>query len=632
MRRSALTIAVLLAAAPLAAQSETRQPQPTGYARAVLSLGVPGSVEPDKSVPVDVTAADDRGIQEVIVRLGDDVVRIPGERRQRVSRSLLLPGRGDVRDAQLEVVVVDVTGARGEPVTRQLAVRRDQELASDPEWIRGMLPHLLDDGYAERVSPFSKEDDSVIRLPEDDRPWWVRWTEKGGPAPFDYQKECGPGAQTITPFGGVLECWLAKYPNVAQVLIWQELDANAGPVDQNGVHKGVVTPLEYKDWPFARKADLYGAFYWHWKWLHDGLGPFFGTQVPAVPPNQLALEDHDGLLTILSYDDAWWRFANQVGLSLAVEIGGFVPWSITSYKTVDLKELLYSGSFYQPGYYHWNGADTGTFHSVTGYAINGYSLPAPPVTAFKFLVDNDVLRSSAFYTVGKMLDWGRSRFYHTYAFLDINDGTDALSAQAFWSYRGVTPATRVVLKTLWKNPQTGDTFGDFEHHVIGCFGISYFLRSMLRAANIPVQTSVGNIGQTGHTAPIFLTIGHAMSHGDDAHSSYNYVKTTPMYPAHELLVPMAQYYQWFYGPDMPFGTGKPNVGRQVQEIALDRLSDNLLTRYCSDKQMALDPVNGTVGEFFVSDDYPLYTVPQLEAMHLWTKLKVKAAAKGFCVP
>ena len=94
----------------------------------------------------------------------------------------------------------------------------------------------------------------------------------------------------------------------------------------------------------------------------------------------------------------------------------------------------------------------------------------------------------------------------------------------------------------------------------------------------------------------------------------------------------SKFNDWFFGPNItdPYH----NVGRQVLELSLEWLSNDLLTRYCADKAANKTHANGSVAQAFIDaySSVPYYTVQELEAMDLWTKLSVKAAKLGYCKP
>ena len=77
-----------------------------------------------------------------------------------------------------------------------------------------------------------------------------------------------------------------------------------------------------------------------------------------------------------------------------------------------------------------------------------------------------------------------------------------------------------------------------------------------------------------------------------------------------------------------------NIDRVIIETSVQYLSNELLTRYCSDKAANKTHANGSVYDFFTDGGYytanPYYTVQQLEAMKLWDKLGAKAANLNYC--
>jgi hypothetical protein len=163
--------------------------------------------------------------------------------------------------------------------------------------------------------------------------------------------------------------------------------------------------------------------------------------------------------------------------------------------------------------------------------------------------------------------------------------------------------------------------------------MSFFTKELLRAVNIPVFTSTGNIGKTLHTTPFFRTLGYTMSHGDDMYDRAN--QATPVFPGEWLLITNQNFDYWFNGPGQLGPNGSSNVGRQADyDVPIKSLSDDLVQRYCADKQSNATHDNGTVAAFFYDNVYgvTIYTVQQLEGMNLWDQLGTKAAAMGLCTP
>lgn len=436
-------------------------------------------------------------------------------------------------------------------------------------------------------------------------PWWIKWFEQGGPEGFDWKTTCADWISGIGPFGEVLKCWLDLYPNVAESLVWEDVNLDTG----------TVTAAAYPSWSQTRKLELNVAFFYAWEWLHGGLDWFNGEYLFDPPDNQIALADDDSVETGLTKDDAWKLYLGTVAHSLALEIGGFVPWSIVGYNTQDLELLLHSKNFYAAGDHHWSSLDsngqTKQFHYV-GYLIDGWVVPPRPVTAFEFLVNQNILRSDHYKTITRLLFWSQHHMAHWAG------GFDAQNMEAYWQYRGWAPASRIMSGTTYEDPDSSYTNGPYSWSV-GCHGTSYFYRALMRLANIPVHYYY--LEGCGHGMPVFSTISRTLSHGDDV---YTYTLSHPPFPPDLLLISLNAFNMMFFGSDGDCG----NVGRRVAQIAIDWLPDSLVHDYCDDVWNGASHAEGEVFQWFSL----WYTLADLESTDLWGRLADRATDLGFCSP
>ena len=420
------------------------------------------------------------------------------------------------------------------------------------------------------------------------------------------------------------------HPEVRSHLIWEDLKYTS--TDQIGTPKGEADPVVYDDWTSMNKGLLDEYFYHAYNYLKSGAKVFGGPPIPDIPTNQITLDDAEEPYTFFFQSDARRLYLATVAHSLALEIGGFVPWSVTTYTPEDLEILFNSYHLLTVGYLSWT--FNGKFRSYTGYTpkgkARGYLIPAPPVTTFNFLLANNMIQGNHINTVGKFLEWGGKHQIHLGGNGSPLGNYPALWYESVWHYRGYAPAARMMSLTLYEDPFTNTTVGNGPMAwTDGCDGASTFLQAELRAANIPVAY-VHPMGGTGHSAPLFRTIDRTLSNGDDVFL-LNSAKSTPEGPAKSLLISVAKFNDWFYGPNVtdPYH----NVSRQPTELELEWLSNNLLTRYCADKANNKTHANGSVFQTLIDyNSVPYYTVQELEAMDLWTKLSVKAAKLGYCTP
>ena len=185
--------------------------------------------------------------------------------------------------------------------------------------------------------------------------------------------------------------------------------------------------------------------------------------------------------------------------------------------------------------------------------------------------------------------------------------------------------------TQYEDPITHQQFGAGKRSwAEGCPGSAGFAQAVMRAVNIPVAY-VYPTGLTAHSTALFRTIGKTLVHADDMDDS-TWIKFTPTLPGPAILVPIATFNDWMFGPNLP--DPYYNIDRALVEASVQYLSNELLSRYCADKAANKTHANGSVFQFFTGSGYysanPYYTVQQLEAMKLWDKLAAKAANLNYC--
>lgn len=604
----------------------------------IVDVSAPAQVQLGQSFDVVVTAADHRGSGVVEIIVGDYVTRVPLNGRRELSTVVTVPPVRHAGPIPLRARVVALEGrSAGEPYVATIDTTLDHALADPPDpdiQLRMFRSMQSERDYAIRTGLLETLKPNVQVRAVDPRPWWTRWQDSNGPKRFDWSV-CG--VSTLNPSlpdaaGGILNCWLNLHPNVRNRIVWIEVDSNAGGLDVHGNVKGTVTKMPYSSWTVTMKLQLGAAFFYAYQYLHGGATWFNGQWLPPVPPNQMVLADQDSARTKILRDDAWALYLGTIAHSLALEIGGFVPWSITNYQPLDLDVLFNADSMLDPEWQDFMLNDE-VHISGSAYWVSNM-IAAPPTTTFEFLLENNAIRSTQLTTVEQYLAWARKALAHTGGYEDgmgghTSGGQKAADAEAYWGYRGETPAAAVMSGTIFIAP--GGGVHPLTSWVFGCPGVSYFTQAALRVVNIPVQ--IDNPAGV-HTAPLFWTIDRALSHGDEVYG-YGQAHATPMYPPGAILIPIATYDDWFYGAGQLGTAGIANVGRQVRyELPLTWLSDELLQRYCADKASNATHATGTVAKFFrdTTNNATVYSVTQLESMNLWQKLGAKAASLGYCSP
>lgn len=590
-------------------------PQPRGAPKRVqfVRVDAPPEAAPGTTLRVRVHAFDTAGIESVEVALGAER-RVVSARTPRgparngtwwfevaapktgaLALGAVLTGADGARRAAEPGLVVAAAPApelEGTPTAETLARRVEDWRASG---------RLETEAYG-RGPDYGI--DASPDLPPTIEDWWVKWRAQGGGQPFDASQLCD-GVTEIGPDGAVLRCWLDRNPLIALSLRWDEILVN-----------GQIHPDYYPFWPESRKAELDLAFAAAHAWLASGLTlPF---PIPPDPATNQRPPTSELSIVMLTESQAWGLYLRTVAFQLALEIGGFVPWSVLDYDLDDLGNLFHSSAMFL--------AAERTFEGVaaTGY-WPGAVLHAYPRTTFQFFVDQDILRPTHHATITRLLAWSGTHLAHYSNFNgDIDDVTDMQAAYMHWNYYGTGPVQRMLAGTIRANTNWVASW------TRGCSGTCPFYRSILRTINIPAEVLWGD-GEDGtphlggHTVPIFPTIGKALSHGDDVLNWTGFIAgiTPPpaSIPLSRLFVPWDTWVDWFYTHP------GDNVGRQRDvEIPLDVLTDEMLDLYCFDQALGSSHAESAIAEY-LSDHH---TVAELEAQNLWQRLATKANSLAWC--
>lgn len=373
-----------------------------------------------------------------------------------------------------------------------------------------------------------------------------------------------------------LDAWLTDNPSISGCILWE---------DASGPHP-------WSSWSAGWKAELRQAF---------DLAQSRGTiAVLDVPPNQATFTDTDNVTTVLAAADAWAYYKASVAQSLSAEIGAHFPWSLHAYSPDQLVQLFDSREMF-----HW-------IASPAGYRIesaHGHIVPAPPASSYAFLSTSSLIGHTRLDTLARIIDWCRANLVH------FSGGTTAANMSEQWQYRGWPPMMRVLSGTpLTSHPELG-----IMHRTAGCWGTTGLLRAFMRVLNIPVKL----VHPGGHAQPWFMADGRYLSHGDDPYNALG--RATPPVPAGEIPIDQATFDAWF-GAGVSAADKLNNVGRRMRELAIIYLPNYLLHKYCSDIANGKTHANGEVFDTLSLN----YTVAQLEAQNLWTRMDAKIAGFGGC--
>jgi hypothetical protein len=303
-----------------------------------------------------------------------------------------------------------------------------------------------------------------------------------------------------------------------------------------------------------------------------------------------------------------------VGHSLALEYTGALSWSVTGFSAQSLATLFDSRSFFSMA----------TAFGFGGYVVVGQVLPAPPMVTYGFMTSNKLIAGTRVATIARVFDWARGSSCNgtTGAGCGMShylNGYTAKNAVDHWQYRGLAPVSRILSGTV----NYADPERRLRSWTPGCHGTNYFLMSLLRAVNIPVQY----VTAAGHATPFFPAEGLYLDHGDDLYNRYVRITTTgETIPSQEYFLTADQWNAWF-GAGVPEQTQLSNISRRiVGELVVKYLPDYSLWNRCEDIRLGLS----TPQSALASDLSPWYTVADLDALNLWQRLDAKIASLGGC--
>ena len=391
----------------------------------------------------------------------------------------------------------------------------------------------------------------------------------------------------------MLKLWLDAHPNVANALLFRGKD-----------YQGT-----WPDWPDGLRQDLAQRWQAMVGWYGAGMPSpdpaSFTDPIPRVDgdPSQ----NYDGFM--MPAGRGRRMHLSHMANGLALEMTGRVPWSITTYSDEHL-DILFSPTYW----FHYSEPP---YVTIEGYYYEDLMTPATPAHVMRFFTANDLLGTSALDTVARLVGWCRTLIHFF-----VSTPGQPPDPHVFWGPDAPPiPASMLIDGTYY----TGSTTPVFGRYTYGCAGTAEFMKSVLRALNIPVEIRVP---PCGHTLPFFPTIHRALSHGDDP---YDWIwRVTPFdgWPVpgpDEVLISEHTYNEWF-DPTLDPNVMINNVGRRPAELAIEYQSGWLLDRYCQDTAAGLDHASGQV---FESLEH-FYTSSELESQQLWQKLAKKAAATNYC--
>jgi len=376
--------------------------------------------------------------------------------------------------------------------------------------------------------------------------------------------------------------YLAAHPDVANAIAWASAAAPAG--------------LSYPMWSSAQRLELRKVYQQIRKGKFPGL-----SATPATTYFSTGMWEGTPAGVGFGVDEAtaWSYFLAHTAHCLCVEIAGLVPWSLAAYSAGQLYVLLSTNTVYS-----YNA-------TANSYIIGDGATPGDPVRVYQFLAANAIVSTNRRDTIARLLDWCRTNMQHA------TGGLVPANAQDHWQYNGYPPVERIISGTT--HPQNG-----FSHWTFGCGGTAAFLNSVLSVVNIPCYS----VGIGGHGTPYFSTERLYLSHGDDPYDRR--LTTTPAVPIDELFIDRTKFTAWF-DPSLPFQTQDANVGRRCMELAIQYLTEWVIRLGCDDVRRGV--TNPATSAVYNDPDLGLkkfYSVADLQAQNLWTRINAKIAAGGGC--
>ena len=391
------------------------------------------------------------------------------------------------------------------------------------------------------------------------------------------------------PVSTDVNAWLITHPEIAETVVWFEED------------KGWVP---WSQWSSGLKQLLQDAYQFALN------GSSIATTEPLI--NHAVRTSDEAPVTALTFSDARDLFFSQITWSMLIDIQGLVPWKLED-NTQESLALLFDGREYfdeQAGCLYKNGtydADP-TVCYFKGMRIKTATItPAPGHWTYGLLLANNLIGSTQQETVTNVCKWTTEHFGH----IDKPNKTGPLAER--YGYEGIPPLINVI------NAEPFVPGKDIKP-MYACWGATHFLKLLLAQVNIPVEYFVIT---PGHRLPRFVSVGLALSHGDDLYNGH--FKNTTTFPSNvpynELFITESKFLEWF-GPQTTQEERGKNVGRRMSEIAVQYLSFPLITDWCNDIEEGNSIEESLVYESLKDH----FTLVELTQMQLWQKMTGKIAS------
>lgn len=402
--------------------------------------------------------------------------------------------------------------------------------------------------------------------------------------------------------GQFVDCYLRYYPAVANAIVfWFNAEEQPKP-----------WPL----WTDKSRQAVREAYQHTVAWYAAGMTNYAGA-LAADPPeslNDAQLIAGQPAYLVHSAKDVWVLYTGHVGLALAAETEGWVPWSILNYSQTSLNHLFNAYGAQGPNGVNstqmfWPTQALPGYVGAAGYINFSGMPPANATKVFKFMKENNLIGTTPRKTIGKVLGWS-SQLRHSFC-----GWGDPQILFAYWQYYFGPTVSRVLEGTEYNGPQQcGMLNAGVQHYTTGCGGTVSLWKWVLRSVNVPAA-NISILVQPGaaHGGAWFPSENAYISHGDSPYDSF-----AAGYNPEDLLLAPQTFAAWF--PPGDFAAAQKNVDRRVTMLAINFPGPSLIYYYCQDVQNGKDHASGQVYERF----QPFLSVAQLEAMGLWDKLAAMA--------
>ncbi|MEZ4870657.1 MAG: hypothetical protein R2827_00130 [Bdellovibrionales bacterium] len=290
-----------------------------------------------------------------------------------------------------------------------------------------------------------------------------------------------------------------------------------------------LSETNYVSWSESDKELLDAAFARAWQRLYNSA--YTGQDEFEMPMpcssciTNLMTSPTNTPLTEISENFGKFIYMTYVAHSLAVEIGGAVNWSVAASSSSELHHFFNSRSMMHRKYY-----DAGFFVGKPAAGAGdmrikylGRATPATANFSYRWLVDNNLLKTTQAETINAVLQWFRDNAIHFYGSATYENMV------SHWGYPSQPSVYNVARGTI------RETESEVQHWTAGCHGTAGFIKSVLKTANIPVEV----IYTCGHAQLYFPTIDMYMDHGDNPYSSI--VKNQPEKSITGILIDASTY-------------------------------------------------------------------------------------------